>query len=61
MPHYVQTIASGNQLIRRVDVTKASTKQIVKLKRFLNKMYPNACTYNLLSDEELEHHYKEEA
>ncbi|SDT15149.1 hypothetical protein SAMN05192545_2883 [Maribacter dokdonensis] len=61
MYHYIETKHCRKGLIRRVDVSKASTSQIVKLKKFLWKMYPSAMTYNLLSDEELEHHYKETA
>lgn len=58
MKHYVET-KQNNELVRRVDVTEASSKKINSLKIFLKKMFPQAITYNLISDQELEHDYKE--
>ena len=50
----------GEILNRRVDVTNASTKTIISLKKYLTKVFPNSITYNRLSDKTLDVDYIED-
>jgi len=59
MNHYIETM-KGEILNRRVDVTNASTKTIISLKKYLTKVFPNSITYNRLSDKTLDVDYIED-